>query len=138
MSATTHSKVRSAAGGRRCRFHYRIRPGRADVRLLELAFGSLSEVNGDTGFELPGGMGCHVGQDGRAILHAVDEPGGEAGDEHGTDQGGAQRGTQVGDAVLQAAHLGAFAVGDDETVTAPTGMVTIAVPAPGARRRPRR
>jgi hypothetical protein len=95
MSATTHSKVRSAAGGRRCRFHYRIRPGRADVGLLELALGSLSEVNGDTGFELRGGMGCHVGQDGPAILHAVDKPGGEADDERGTDQGGAQRGTSL-------------------------------------------
>jgi hypothetical protein len=53
-------------------------------------------------------------------------------------RGGAQRGTQVGDGVLQDAHLGAFAVGDGETVTAPTGMVTIAAPAPGAQRRPRR
>ena len=68
------------------------------------------------------------------ILHA----GGEAGDEHGTDQGGAQRGARSVTGVLQAAHLGAFAVGDGETVTAPTGMVTIAAPAPGARRRPRR
>ena len=40
--------------------------------------------------------------------------------------------------VLQATHLGAFAVGDGETVTAPTGMVTIAAPGPGARLRPRR
>jgi hypothetical protein len=96
MSATTHSKVRSAAGGCRC-WLFTIASGLVgwDVRLLELAFGSLSEVNGDTGFELRGGMGCHVGQDGRAILHAVDEPGGEAGDEHGTDQGGAQRGTSL-------------------------------------------
>ena len=125
MSATTHSKVRSAAGGRRCRFHYRIRPGRADVRLLELAFGSLSEVNGDTGFELRGGMGCHVGRDGRAILHAVDEPGGAAGDEPGSDQ------------VLQA-PTSALSRSGRRDGERPNGMVTIAAPAPGARHRPRR
>ena len=72
MSATTHSKLRS--GGRRTSLLvFAIASclvGR-DVRLLELAFGSLSEVNGDTGFELRGGLGCHVGRDGRAILHAV-------------------------------------------------------------------
>jgi len=121
MSATTHSKVRSAAGGRRCRFHYRIRPGRADVRLLELAFGSLSEVNGDTGFELRGGMGCHVGQDGRAILHAVDEPGGEAGDEHGTDQGGAQRGTSLVTVFCRPPTSALSRSGTAETVTAQRG-----------------
>ena len=91
MSATTHSRPRSAAR-RTSLLAFTIASGLVgrDVCLLELV-----AVGGerDTGFELRGGLGCHVGRDGRAILHA----GGEAGDEHGTDQGGAQRGTQVGD-----------------------------------------
>lgn len=56
--------------------------------------------------------------------------GGKAADDHGTDHGVAQPGTQVGDGALQAAHLGAFAVGNDETVTAQRGWA-IASPAPG-------
>jgi len=117
-----HSQQDAQRGRRRrCRFHYRIRPGRADVRLLELAFGSLSEVNGDTGFELRGGMGCHVGRDGRAILHAVDEPGGEAGDEHGTDQGGAQRGTSLVTVFCRPPTSALSRSGTAETVTAQRG-----------------
>jgi hypothetical protein len=96
MSATTHSEVGSAAR-RTSLLAFTIASGLVGrtFAFWSWAFGSLSVVNGDTGFELRGGMGCHVGRDGRAILHAVDEPGGEAGDEHGTDQGGAQRGTSL-------------------------------------------
>ena len=49
-----------------------------DVCLLELGLRVAVGRERDTGFELRGGMGCHVGRDGRAILHAVDEPGGAA------------------------------------------------------------
>jgi hypothetical protein len=72
MSATTHSEVRSAARPMSL-LAFTTASGLVgrDVCLLELGLRVAVGSERDTGFELRGGLGCHVGRDGRAILHAV-------------------------------------------------------------------
>jgi hypothetical protein len=132
MSATTHSEARSAAR-RTSPLAFTIASGlvERDVCLLELGLRVAVGGERDIGFELRGGLGCHAGRDGRAILHAVDKPGGEAGDEHAPTGAVPSEPPRLVTVVLQTAHLGAFAGRGRETATAPTGMVTIAAPAPG-------
>jgi hypothetical protein len=70
-----HPRRGAQRDGRRC-WLLLSHPAWSGGTFCLLALGLRVAVGGerDTGLELRGGLGCHVGRDGRAILHAVDEP----------------------------------------------------------------